>query len=207
MERIQYTYFGLDLGQRNDYSAIAVIDLVEDISAHRDPVTFEFYRTHKFCLRGVHRFPLGTPYTEMPALVRECVVHPPPGHFAKLPQSVLAIDAGGPGVPVVELIRQARLDPVVLPVFITGGAMGSLLPNGMYSVPRRELVTLLRLSLENQKLVFPASMPLKDELSAEIAAIQPNGGQTKHDDMAIAIALALWSSTKRHPGLLQRQAA
>ena len=56
MERIQYTYFGLDLGQRNDYSAIAVIDLVEDISAQRDPVTFEFYRTHKFCLRGVHRF-------------------------------------------------------------------------------------------------------------------------------------------------------
>jgi len=203
MQRIQYTYFGLDLGQRNDFSAIAVIDLVEDIGANRDPVTFELHRTFRFCLRGVHRFPLGTPYTKIPSLVRRCVAQPPPGHLGRQPQSALAVDAGGPGIPVVELIRGARLDCGTLPVFITSGGMGSLLPNGIYSVPRRELVSLLRLALEEQKLVFPAGMPLKDELAAEIAALQPSGAQSEHDDMAIAIALALWASTKRHPGILQ----
>jgi hypothetical protein len=35
--------------------------------------------------------------------------------------------------------------------------------------------------------------------------IDSAGGQTKHDDMAIAIALALWAATKRQPTLLLRK--
>lgn len=198
MQRAKYTFFGLDLGFRNDFSAHAVIDLVEDAGNRR---------TRKFCLRGVHRFPLGTPYTHIPVKVRESVAQSLPGHFGPRPKSVLAVDAGGPGFPVVELLRQANLECVILPVVITGGAIGSSLPGGVYSVPRKELVTLLRLSLENKMLIFPADMPLKRELIAELTAIQPAGRQTRHDDMAIAIALALWAAAKRLPGLLQRQAA
>lgn len=207
MEHIKYSFLGLDLGQRNDYSAIAVIDVVEDISNRRDPVTFEFYKTTRFCLRGVHRFPLGTAYTDIPGLVRASVVQPPPGHLGARPRTTLAVDAGGPGLPVVELLRRAGLDCGILPAIITGGAMGSLMPGGIYSVPRRALVSLIRVALESQMLVFPANLPLREELTAELVALEPAGGQSKHDDMAIAIALALWATTIRQPGLLQKKAA
>jgi len=207
MERIIYSFFGLDLGFRHDFSALAAIDLVEDIGSQRDPVTFAFHTTRKLCVRGIRRYPLGTPYTAIPEMVRRAVRQHPAGHFGVPPKSVLAVDAGGPGLPVVELLRQARLACSLLPAIITGGNSGSLLAGGVSSVPRKELVTLLRLGLENRMLVFPTEMPLKRELIAELAAVESDGGQSKHDDMAIAIALALWAGTKRFPDLLQQEAA
>jgi hypothetical protein len=207
MERILYTLLGLELGQRSDFSALATIDLVEDITSRLDPVTFAFHRSTKFRLRNVHRIPPGLAYAEFPARVRESAVQPPPGHFGPRPRSVLAVDAAGPGGLVIQLLRQAQLECGILPATITGGEMGAPMPGGMYSVTRRELVSLLHLSIENQMLVFPAGMPLKDELIAGIAASKINGNQSEFDDMAIAIALALWASTKSHPGLFQKKVA
>jgi hypothetical protein len=90
---------------------------------------------------------------------------------------------------------------------ITGGASGSRLSGGLYSVPRKELVSLLRLSLERRLLVFPLDLPLRDELEAELASFEAAGGQSKHDDMAIALSLALWSATRRQPAVFQQKAA
>jgi hypothetical protein len=205
MERIEFNFSGLDLGQRNDHSAIALLDLVENTSNQRDPVSWEFIKTTNFRLRGLHRFPLGTAYTEIPRLVRTAIITPPPGHFGRQINTTLAIDGGGPGLPVIEMIRKEKMPCSILPAIITGAGMGSRLGGGLYSVPRRELVTLLRLALETRKLIFPADLPLRDELKEELMHIDSAGGQTKHDDMAIAIALALWAATKRQPTLLLRK--
>lgn len=207
MQRINYTYAGLDLGQRNDYSTIAVLDLVEEISNQRNPVNYEFITRRILHLRGLHRFPLGTPYTEIPSLVRSAIVTPPVGHFGALPKTTLAIDAGGPGLPVIELVRQAKVPCNILPAMITGGAMGNYLAGSIYSVPRRDLVTHLRTALENQVLVFPQDLPMREALKQELLNIESAGGQSKHDDMAIAIALALWATTIRMPSLLGNLAA
>lgn len=204
MERIEFNFSGLDLGQRNDYSAMALLDLVEVTSTQRDPVSWELIKTRNLRLRGLHRFPLGTAYTEIPKLVRMAIVTPPPGHFGRQINSTLAIDGGGPGLPVIDMIRKERIPCSILPAIITGAGMGSRLGGGLYSVPRRELVSLLRLSLEMRMLIFPSDLPLRDELKQELVNIDTAGGQSKHDDMAIAIALALWAATKRHPALLQR---
>lgn len=205
MERIEYNFSGLDLGQRNDYSAIALLDVVEVTSNQRDPVSWEFIKTRNFRLRGLHRFPLGTPYTEIPKLVRRAIVTPPPGHFGRQINTTLAIDGGGPGLPVIDMIRKEKMPCSILPAIITGAGLGSRLGGGLYSVPRRELVTLLRVALETRLLIFPSDLPLRDELKEELVNIDSTGGQTKHDDMAIAIALALWGATKRQPSLLQRK--
>jgi hypothetical protein len=208
MELVKATFSGLDLGQRNDHSALAIVDVVEITSPRRDPVTFAFGKSHRFDVRSVSRIPLGTPYTEIPTIVRENLHRPPLNHLGARPRTTLAVDAGGPGLPVVDLLRQARLDCSLLPAVITGGNSGSSLHGGLHSVPRKELVSLLRIAIESRILVFPANLPLKEELAAELRAIEPNGGQSKHDDMAIAIALALWASNIRLPGLiLQRRAA
>jgi hypothetical protein len=164
---------GLDLGQRNDQSALAILDIVEEIGTERDPVTFAFQRSQHFYLRSLTRFPRGTRYIDTPELVREVIAVPPPGYLGRRLDEVLAVDAGGPGMAVVELLRQLKLHAAIMPAVITGG--------------------------------FPADMPLKDSLAAELAAVEPDGGQSAHDDMAIAIALALWAATKRFPSLLRRR--
>jgi hypothetical protein len=208
MELVLSTLSGLDLGQRNDHSALAILDVVEVTSPRRDPVTFAYGKSYRFDVRSVSRIPLGTPYTEIPTIVRENLHRPPLNHLGeRRPATTLAVDAGGPGLPVVELLRQARLDCYILPAVITGGNAGSSLPGGIYSVPRKELVSLLRIAIESRILVFPANLPLKEELAAELRAIEPNGGQSKHDDMAIAISLALWASNIRIPGLIQQHRA
>ncbi len=204
MLTIKHTSIGLDLGQRNDHTAVAIIDLAESVSFQRDPVTFEFLRTHRLLLRGLRRLPLGTLYTDIPEKVRESIVDPPPGHLGPRPRVTLAIDAGGPGLPVVDLFRQARYDCGILPAIITGVGVGGSLPGGTYSVPRRELVSLVRIALESGMLVFPADLPLKKELALELKNMDPAGGQSQHDDMAVALALALWGLNIRFPGVIRR---
>ena len=65
----------------------------------------------------------------------------------------------------------------------------------------------VRLALERELLVFPTDLPLRDELTTELASIESAGGQSKHDDMAIALALALWSATRRQPAAFKDRAA
>lgn len=205
MRNLQSTVMGLDLGQRNDQSALAILDIVEEIGTERDPVTFAFQRSQHLYLRSLTRFPRGTRYIDTPELVREVITVPPPGYLGRRLDEVLAVDAGGPGMAVVELLRQLKLHAAIMPAVITGGTIGSPLGGGIHSIPRRTLVNLLRFALESRQLVFPADMPLKDSLAAELAAVEPDGGQSAHDDMAIAIALALWAATKRFPSLLRRR--
>ncbi|MBI2687310.1 MAG: hypothetical protein HYX27_13405 [Acidobacteria bacterium] len=207
MQNIHCTFVGLDLGQRNDYSAVAIIDVVEETSNRRDPVTFAFYQTTRLHLRAIERVSLGASPGEIPSKIRPVVLKPPPGHFGSRLSITLAVDAGGPGVPVLEMLRQSRLDCHILGASIAANGTGVQLPNGNYSVSRSELTGMLRFVLENRLLVFPAELPLRDELAGELAAIESQSGQSKHDDMAMAIALALWAIPKRQPTLFERLAA
>src|SRR5580698_10126959 len=106
-------FVGLDLGQRQDYSAVAVVEREERRLAYLAP-----------CMRVRHleRMPLGTPYVEVVRRVGEIMRHPALG-----PWSRLVVDATGVGAPVVEMLRAARPVLRVTAVTITGGdkAQGS----------------------------------------------------------------------------------
>ena len=207
LHQVRYTFLGLDLGQRQDYSALAVVDFAETVTARRDPVTYALRREYSLILRSLERYPLDTDYTELAAHVRRHAIAPPPFAPACQPKAALAIDAGGPGGPVVNMFRHAGLPCDLLPVMITGGATGSDLPQGGYSVPRRELAGLLRVALESRMLRIPGDLPLCAALLDEIRNFSPAGGQSQHDDMAVAVALALWVAHRRFPGLVYSKKA
>ncbi len=79
---------GLDLGQAQDPSAIGIVE-GREVELH---------------LRYLERLPLGTPY---PAVVEHVS-----GLVQALPaRSALVVDAGGPGRPVVDLMRERGLAP------------------------------------------------------------------------------------------------
>jgi hypothetical protein len=109
------------------------------------------------------------------------------------------IDATGVGRPVVDMIRQAKLEPV--PITIHGGDQISY-ENG-WRVPKRDLVSIVQVGLQTERLKFAAELPhvstLVQELLAFRVKISEAGHDTygswregAHDDLVLALACAVW---------------
>jgi hypothetical protein len=150
-------------------------------------------------LRQLKRFPLRTPYPTIVEAVAETIHRLPlrEGHTA------LIVDQTGVGRPVVDLLRQADCQPIG--VTITGGSTVSMdqTPHGReYGVPKRDLVSTMAVTLEQGRLVIPDRMPEADALTKELQnfkrKVTPVGNDTyagresAHDDMVLAVALAVW---------------
>src|ERR1700676_3422854 len=121
--------WGLDLGQRHDPTAIAV---VESRGVMR--------------VRHLERVALGTPYPRVVERVREITRH------AELAGNcALTVDGTGVGAPVVDMLRAARLGCDISSVTITGGDQQHR--NGTaWSVPKRDLLAVVQVLLERNEL-------------------------------------------------------
>ena len=181
---------GLDLGQASDYTALAI---VERVIAANNP---DAKREGVYHLRHAERLPLGTSY---PAIVRH--VGDLLGRSELTGLRTLLVDATGVGRPVVDLLRQARLEPV--PVVVHGGNETTTDANGFRRVPKRELVSTAQVCLQGGRLKFAAALPvvqtLIDELLKFEVKITATGHDTygawregSHDDLVFALALATW---------------
>jgi hypothetical protein len=200
---------GLDLGQRLDFSALATAQLTW--AEHgRCPVSWEIRRVPTLSLLALDRFPLGTDYEEIPAMLAaraDMIDASPRAYHPANPAKHTVIDGGGPGAPVVDRVRRQlgqRLN--IKPVIITGGKLESHLPKGYSGVPRRTLISNTLLMLSNGSLKVPSSLDLREELEKEFAALSAGGSHqpagAKHDDLVIAVALAVWGALQSAPELL-----
>jgi hypothetical protein len=121
-------YVGLDLGQRHDPTAIAVVERMDQAQAWQ---ATEF---HSIRVRHLERVALGTPYPGVVARVREIV--------RKIGACALAVDGTGVGAPLVDMLRAARIGCDIAAVTITGGEQQR--NNGAgWSVPKRDLLALV----------------------------------------------------------------
>jgi hypothetical protein len=190
-------YVGLDLGQKGDYTAIAVVEEWEEAVGGVDPVTFEARKARWLDVRYLERIPLGTSYPEIVERVCELVRSPELKR-----KCTLLVDATGVGVPVVDLLRRAALECCMVPVTITGGEHAARGPDG-WRVPKRDLVTAVQVALELGELRLPAEMPLGRALVTELmdmrVKISDSGRDTygafrngSHDDLVLALGLACW---------------
>ena len=94
---------GLDLGQSQDFTAIAVLERAE-LRGHWDPVMYARRKTIALRLRYLERIPLGTPYTEV---VDRVVAVTRSADLAG--RCHLIADATGVGRPVMDMLRRAEL--------------------------------------------------------------------------------------------------
>ncbi len=194
--RKNYFLVGLDLGQKGDYTALAVIERWVEALGGVNPVTFEPRTMTRLDLRHLSRIPLGTPYPEI--VDRVCRIVRAPD---LLRNCVLVVDATGVGAPVVDMFRRAPLECSMLPVTITGGTHQSRGPDG-YSVPKRDLVTGLQVLLERDELRMPEALDAGGALVKELMNMQvkvSEGGHDSyaarsgvHDDLVLALGLACW---------------
>jgi hypothetical protein len=194
---------GLDLGQVNAPTALVIVEV-------QWPTTAEARPTYQ--VRHIERM-LGWPY---PRVVEQVV-----GRLAQLPypqQRWLAADATGVGRPVIDMLMQAKLDPVSLTIH--GG--DQLHQEGRsYRVPKRDVVSALQVTLQTGRLNIASQLPLSqtlvDELLAFRVRIDLGTGhdsysawrEKDHDDLGLATAMAIWlgewlAKTRPPPVLMER---
>jgi len=188
-------YLGLDLGKKQDYSAIAVVERYEPIHAWQAPAGTELM------VRHLERLPLGTPYPAVVERVRALVTSEELRHGC-----LVAADATGVGDPVLDILRGARLGCEVTAVTITSGskatASGSVAAPAC-GVPKQDLIAGLQVILESRELKIAEGLAETGTLVRELMDVRYYSGMRgrqrigadgsgEHDDLVIALALAVW---------------
>lgn len=183
-------FIGLDLGQTQDYTALAVLE--------RTGVAAQA----QYSVRHLQRFPLGTPYTAIvPAVARLASDPSLSGNVT------LVVDQTGVGRPLVEMLMREPGIPSLVPVTITGGHAVTIAADGSRHVPKKELVTCLQLLLQGRRLKIARGLPDAEVLTQELmnfrikitaAANETYGAwrEGQHDDLVLAVALACWSAER-----------
>jgi hypothetical protein len=170
------TSLGIDLGQSRDFSAIATVADDGDV----------------WTLSALERLPLGMPYTE---IVKRIV---------RLEQSArpryLMVDAGGPGRPVIDMLRAGGSAPTSVSIIGKGRVKRN--SGGSWIIPKAALMERMASAMEQGKLKIACDRAvadaLMDEMRAFVRAITQHGNVTiearrTHDDLILAVALALWA--------------
>ncbi len=181
-------YFGVDLGQSHDPTAIAIVERVGEY----------FHCGH------LERVPLGTPYPAIIAQVAGMMQHP-----SNAGDVELAIDATGVGRPVADMFQAAGIPFVG--VIITGGADEQVGGNDHYrSVPKATLISHVQALLHSGHLKIHPQLREAEVLARELQDFRVNYSSTgflsfnaregKHDDLVLALAIAVWSAKRKKTG-------
>ena len=188
-------YLGLDLGQRRDHSALAVVERMEQWRPW-GPGEFQGMQ-----LRHVERMPLGLRYPQVVERVREVMELP-----ELRGQCELAVDGTGVGRPVVDMLRDGGLGCEISSVTITGGEKetgGPAYGGGQYNVPKKDLMASVQMALEKGELTIAHDLREAAALVEELVDVRNTARESgrdrvgadrygEHDDLVIALALACW---------------
>lgn len=179
-------YIGLDLGRKQDPTAVAVVERREVVSRELDPVTRAFPRRILTVARHLERLELGMSYEEVVERVKALM------RRAEMKgDKTLVVDASGVGLPVVELLTRGGLGCEVVAVTITGGAQGRWNGEG-YNVPRRDLMDGLRVMAAAGEILVARGVWEGEVLVEELLGLDEEGRSRGHDDLVMALALACW---------------
>lgn len=189
-------FVGLDLGQRRDYTALIVLERIVT------PFWGEQWihaRNNETCTRRLHvrmaeKVRLGTPYPEIVEWVESILKRP---EFER--RTALTVDATGVGAPVVDLLRKAKLGANLVAVTITGGNNQQAHNPSTGTIPRHVLLTALQLAIQRDEIEIADSCAQAEALRQELRHLKLDGTiYGHHDDLSIALALAVWSSKRNH---------
>lgn len=191
----------VDLGQANDYTAIAVLEVPLWVAPgweseaftdrpgwlsperfasveHRDHVRGLSYRRGRpgkppLRLRHLERV-RGVSYQVVADRVAELMRSPPlPGAFTSL-----VVDYTGVGRAVFDLMVVAGLQPVT--VTLTGGNEVTSTETG-WNVPKRDLIAAAVVALQNRRLIVAPQLAEASTLERELLAFRVKITSTAHD--------------------------
>ena len=200
---------GVDLGQSQDYSALAVLHRCWWRPGQKPlPETAKLWHE----VPKLKKWELGTPYPvitkEIIAIYRDIEARSDWG-------VKLVVDAGGPGRPVIDAIKAAVRKPQdarisLVAVTITGsGDEPHDKGDGYFTVPRSVLFNELVTQAQWGNVKVADKLPDAAALQREVTGFRPKINRDSgamnyetmdsnvHDDIVMATAIVLWYSTKQ----------
>jgi hypothetical protein len=226
-------YLGLDLGQARDYSALAIIEeqlyvgeaWANEILFQEDydkglsagwisPAALMPYRAGTalglserygcpaevpLAVRHLERFELGTKYTDMVDRVAALVRSDPLHHMP----AILLVDKTGVGASVLDSFTHAGIGATA--ITLHGGSSVTRDPQRVgFRVPKRDLITVTQVLLQNGRLRVASGLPEAETLKKELlnfrVKIDPRTShdsyehwrESEHDDLVLAVSMAAW---------------
>ena len=187
---------GVDLGQASDPTAMCVVYAYAEREHANAPLQNFFDVVH------LQRLPLGTSY---PAIVCEVGVmltrHPLKDGCE------LVIDETGVGRAVGDIFATRGLKPIR--VTITGGNEEAQSGSRRYTVPKSLLISLVDARLHTGELRISKDLKEASALEEEFKEFRRHVSEAgrysfsaregKHDDLVLAVAIALWRAARRKP--------
>ena len=177
-----------DLAQVNDFTAITVLEIVEDEGEKE-------YR-----LRHIERPERGTTYPKIVERLKEIADSDPLAEVDK----TIVIDVTGVGRPIWDLLCEATFDEYtgLNGIMITGGNTVTK-DGGIHHVPKRDLVTALQVAFQNGTLKIAKGLPEADALVRELTNFKVKisiSGHDQyeawregiHDDIVLSAAMGVW---------------
>lgn len=192
---------GCDLGQTTDPTALCVLNhriVPLDKWTPKGGGVFKQDRTEHFDVRHLERLPLGLAYPVQAQHVANVMARPPLNTGAKL-----VIDETGVGRAVGDIFDAAGLRPYR--VTITAGLEVTQQDGRSWHVAKSHLISGVDARLHTGELGFAARLSdagaLADELKDFQRKVTAAGKATwsartgAHDDLVLAVAIALWFAT------------
>jgi hypothetical protein len=186
----------LDLGQSQDYSALCIL---ERHGLSKDDHTFD--------CRHLPRWKLRTGYPEI--IVDTGRMMNSDQLQSGLKRPLLAIDATGVGAPVIDLFKRERMRAKLEPIQITGGSevtKKTARPASRNAIWCQSFKSHYKIKHSKIAPSSPDAETLIRELGNFKVKITDNAYDTygawregTHDDLVLAVALALWAATKITP--------
>jgi hypothetical protein len=179
---------GLDLGTVDDWTALAVVEVRGDVTGERRYTVVHLERWR---------------HVSYPEIIQEVasIVGRPTLNGHKL-----LVDATGVGLPLVQLLTRAGLNPVGITI-TAGDEVGS---NGAgMTVPKVALVSSLQVVVQTGRIKVAKDLPTGALLAGEMQAFtrrqNPVTGRNQfavwrdgeHDDLTLAVALPVWHGEQR----------
>jgi hypothetical protein len=203
---------GIDVAQMHDHTAVAVVrySVVPLDSWTARPSKWEGQigllrqdTDRFFDLRALERLPNGVPYPQQAAHIERLLGHP------ELRKADVVVDVTGVGRPIFDLLQDLNLPQSVIGVTITSGERATRHGTTDYSVPKADIIGAVLARLGGEKgdgqLRFADNLSLLEQLREELQNFQllsrsatgheKYGAGKGHDDLVIALGLALWWGT------------
>jgi len=186
-------FVGVDLGQARDYTAIAIVQRVTQRVLTDEE---EVHTTIQYHLRHLERVELGTRYPAIIARVLDLLSRSPLSE-----ESPLVVDRTGVGAAVVDMFTAAGADPQAITIH---GGDTVVRERRHHRVPKRDLVGTLIAIHQSGRLQTAAGLTLFPTLVNELVNFQLKVNiatghdsyeawrASVHDDLVLAVAMAIW---------------
>jgi hypothetical protein len=193
---MQY-FVGVDLGQSVDPTALCVLEQYAEREDPAEPMKV-YYN-----VRHLMRLPLGMSYPAIAQDVAQTLKRDPLSGAAEL-----VIDETGVGRAVGDIFQQMGLKPIRVSI-TAGDDPGTMAGSSRYTVSKSHLVSALDAKLHAGELRIAAELREASALESELKDFRRHISEAgrysfaarsgQHDDLVLAVAIALWRATTKRP--------